>query len=317
MSARPKSEAQCASSVLMIRPARFGSNPVTAPSNRFQFLDRGAPSRETQARARAEFEGLARALADQGVEVCLFDDTPDPPKPDAVFPNNWVSFHADGTVVLYPMLAESRRRERREEILAGLAREHGFRITRTIDLSAHEHDERYLEGTGSLVLDRVHRLAYACLSPRTHLDALGDFAQQLDYEVVSFDAVDAGGVPIYHTNVLMCLGESFAVLCSATIRDAAHRAAVLKIIGESGHDLIDITLEQMAAFAGNMLELRNRAGDSLIVLSARALESLTREQCARLERHGELLSASIPTIERYGGGSVRCMLAEIHLPRRA
>jgi hypothetical protein len=169
----------------------------------------------------------------------------------------------------------------------------------------------------SLVLDRVHRLAYACLSPRTHLDALGDFAQQLDYEVVSFDAVDAAGVPIYHTNVLMCLGESFAVLCGATIRDASRRDAILRIIAESGHDTIDITLEQMTAFAGNMLELRSRSGDPVVVLSVRALESLTREQRARLERHGSLLSASIPTIERYGGGSVRCMLAEIHLPRRS
>jgi hypothetical protein len=301
----------------MIRPARFGSNPVTAPSNRFQFQDTGVPPRETQDQARAEFEELASALAAEDIDVCVFDDTPDPPKPDAVFPNNWVSFHADGTVVLYPMLAESRRRERREEILAGLVREHHFRIARSIDLSAHEDDGRYLEGTGSLVLDRVHRLAYACLSPRTHLDALGDFAQQLDYEVVSFDAVDAAGVPIYHTNVLMCLGESFAVLCGATIRDASRRDAILRIIAESGHDTIDITLEQMTAFAGNMLELRSRSGDPVVVLSVRALESLTREQRARLERHGSLLSASIPTIERYGGGSVRCMLAEIHLPRRS
>lgn len=300
----------------MIRPARFGSNPATAASNRFQFQDTGVPPHEAQSRALAEFEGVVAALAGAGVEVCIVDDTPEPAKPDAVFPNNWVSFHADGTVVLYPMLAESRRQERREEILSRLVREHGFRITRTIDLSWHERDERYLEGTGSLVLDRPNRLAFACLSPRTHLDALGDFAQQLDYEVVSFDAVDACGVPIYHTNVLLCLGESFAVLCGATIRDESRRAALLRIIAGSGHDTLDITLEQMTAFAGNMLELRSRGGEPIVVLSARALDALTREQRSRLEHHGRLLALSIPTIERYGGGSVRCMLAEVHLPRR-
>jgi hypothetical protein len=195
-------------------------------------------------------------------------------------------------------------------------REHGFRITRTIDLTGHERDECYLEGTGSLVLDRVNRLAYACLSPRTHLDALGDFAQQLDYEVVSFDAVDAQGVPIYHTNVVMCLGESFAVLCAATLRDQSRRAAILGIIGDTGHEIVDITLEQMSAFAGNMLELRSRRGEPLLVLSVRSLESLTKDQRTRLERHARLVAVPIPTIERYGGGSVRCMLAEIHLPRR-
>jgi hypothetical protein len=316
MSIRATHESQCASSVLMVRPARFGSNPVTAASNRFQFQDSGVPPAETQQRARAEFEALALALSNAGVEVCVVDDTPAPEKPDAVFPNNWVSFHADGTVVLYPMLAGTRRLERREDILAALVREHGFRITRTIDLTGHERDECYLEGTGSLVLDRVNRLAYACLSPRTHLDALGDFAQQLDYEVVSFDAVDAQGVPIYHTNVVMCLGESFAVLCAATLRDQSRRAAILGIIGDTGHEIVDITLEQMSAFAGNMLELRSRRGEPLLVLSVRALESLTKDQRTRLERHARLVAVPIPTIERYGGGSVRCMLAEIHLPRR-
>ncbi len=309
-------EPQCASSVLMIRPARFGSNPATAASNRFQFQDANAPARETQSHAGAEFDQLVVALTSADVEVCVVDDTPEPPKPDAVFPNNWVSFHADGTVVLYPMLAENRRHERREEILGWLVREHGFRITRTMDLTWHENDERFLEGTGSLVLDRTNRLAFACLSSRTHLDALGDFAQQLDYEIVSFEAVDSHGVAIYHTNVLMCLGESFAVLCGASIRDQVHRAAICRIIEDKGHELIDITLEQMSAFAGNMLELRTRAGQPIVVLSARALQSLGREQQSRLERHAGLLAVSIPTIERYGGGSVRCMLAEVHLPRR-
>jgi hypothetical protein len=310
-------EPQCASSVLMIRPASFGTNPETADSNRFQARHQDAPEREIQRRACAEFDALAQTLTDAGVNVCIAQDSAQPPKPDAVFPNNWLSLHADGTVVLYPMLAASRRRERREELLAWLVRERGFRIGRTVDLTWHESKGQFLEGTGSLVLDRAHRFAFACLSPRTHLDPLGDFAQQLDYEIVTFEAGDAGGVAIYHTNVLMCVGERFAVLCGASIRDATRRAAVERILAESGHELIDIDFEQLAAFAGNMLELRSNAGAALIVLSASALGALTRAQRTGIEKHGRLVAVPIPTIEKYGGGSVRCMLAEIHLPRRS
>jgi hypothetical protein len=309
-------ESQLASSVLMIRPACFGANPETADSNRFQPRQHAAPPPEIQARARTEFDALADALAKAGVNVCVADDSAEPPKPDAVFPNNWVSFHADGTVVLYPMLAENRRRERREDLLAWLVHEHGFRIRRTVDLTGHESAGEFLEGTGSLVLDRAHRFAFASLSPRTHLDPLGDFAQQLDYEVVSFEAFDAGGTAIYHTNVLMCVGERFAVLCGGSVRDEARRAAVRRILEESGHELVDIDFGQLAAFAGNMLQLRSTAGAALIALSTTALASLSRPQRLRLEKHGELLAVPIPTIEKYGGGSVRCMLAEIHLPLR-
>jgi hypothetical protein len=314
---RAFAESQTASSVLMVRPACFGANPETADSNRFQARQQDAPVAEIQVRARAEFDALAHALSDAGVNVCIAEDSVEPPKPDAVFPNNWVSFHADGTVVLYPMMAQSRRRERREDLLAWLAREQGFRIHRTVDLTRHESTGGFLEGTGSLALDRARRIAFACLSPRTHLGPLGDFAQQLDYEVVSFEAGDAEGEAIYHTNVLLCIGERFAVLCAVSIRDEARRAAVRRILEDSGHDLIDIDFGQLAAFAGNMLALRSNAGSPLIVLSAGALESLTRPQRVRLEQHGELLTVPIPTIEKYGGGSVRCMLAEIHLPRRS
>lgn len=313
---RPIHEPQCAHGVLMIRPASFGPNPATAASNRFQVQQLDASAREIQAYAHAEFDALAGALIRAGVHVCVNDDSPEPRKPDAVFPNNWVSFHADGAAVLYPMLAENRRAERREEILAWLVRDHGFHVSRTIDLAWHEREAHYLEGTGSLVLDRVNRFAFASLSPRTQLDPLGDFAQQLDYEVVSFEACDPRGVAIYHTNVLMCVGERFAVLCGASIRDAARRAAVRRILEDSGHEFIDIGFEQLAAFAGNMLELRSTVGDALVVLSARALESLTREQRERVEKHAQLVAVPIPTIEKHGGGSVRCMLAEIHLPPR-
>lgn len=309
-------QSQAAASVLMVRPAAFGANPQTAASNRFQARDAADVDAAVRKSVAAEFDALSGALERAGVEVCIVDDTPLPAKPDAIFPNNWVSFHADGAAVLYPMLASNRRPERRLDVLETIVRVHGFRIARTIDLSAHEDDAVFLEGTGSLVLDRVNRHAFACLSPRTQLDALGDFAQQLDYEIVGFAASDAGGTPIYHTNVLMCVGTSFAVLCEESIENAARRAAVRQILEGTGHEVIDISREQMNAFVGNMLELRGAKG-AVIAMSAAALAVLTSEQRARLESYGALVSAPIPTIERYGGGSVRCMLAEIHLPKRA
>jgi len=308
-----RTEPQSARSVLMVRPVAFGSNPDTRASNAFQQDQPKLAAPELQRLVLREFEGVAQALDRAGVEVLAMDDDPDPPRPDAVFPNNWVSFHADGTIVLYPMLAPSRRLERRTEILERLSKQ--FRITRTIDLTEHERVDAFLEGTGSLVLDRMHRLAFACLSPRTHLDALGDFAQQLDYEIVSFDAVDAGGTPIYHTNVLMCIGERFAALCVESIVDARRQAAIVRILEDAGHETIALTHAQMNAFAGNMLELQGRAG-KVIALSASALGALTADQRRQLEKYGQIVASAIPTIEHCGGGSVRCMLAEIHLPPR-
>jgi hypothetical protein len=300
----------------MVRPAAFGANPQTAASNRFQAQGDVSLDARTLGDVDRELSLLVSALEGHGVEVCLVDDTPQPVKPDAIFPNNWVSFHSDGTAVLYPMLATNRRTERRLDILEHLARQRGFRITRTVDLSKHERDGVYLEGTGSLVLDRVHRNAFACLSPRTHVEALGDFAQQLDYEVVGFEASDAAGTPIYHTNVLMCVGSAFAVVCAEAIDDATRRAAVLRILESTGHEIVAISRRQMSAFAGNMLELRGTGGQPLIAMSASARDSLDAAQVERLSAHGRLVAVAIPTIERFGGGSVRCMLAEIHLPRR-
>lgn len=306
------SEAQSTHHVLMIRPTRFAGNVQTAESNRFQNLDT-PQTEQDQMQACEEFEGLVSALQDAGVHTHVFDDTLEPHKPDSIFPNNWVSFHADGSAVLYPMQAPNRRLERRMDVLQSLSAQ-GFRIARTFDLTAHEQHERYLEGTGSLVLDRLNRIAYACVSPRTDLDVLGDFSQQLDYELVTFEAYDSGDAPIYHTNVLMCIGTRFAVVCTAVI--AAHeRAGVLDMLRGTGRTVIEITAEQMYAFAGNMLELRNARGELLIALSSSALAALGAEQRATLtELAGPLISAPIPTIERLGGGSVRCMLAEIFLP---
>lgn len=311
-----KIESQAANAVLLVRPVAFHGNPETAASNAFQRPPQAADPVAEQAAAAVEFEGLVEVLRSAGVRAVVIDDTLEPATPDSVFPNNWVSFHADGTAVLYPMMAPSRRRERRADILERLARDHGFRIERVIDLSAHETRGRFLEGTGSMVLDRVGRVAYACLSPRTHLDVFAEACRVLDYEPVAFAATDAGGVPIYHTNVLMCLGADFAVVCAEAIRDAGQRDVVLRRLAAGGREIIPISLAQMAAFAGNMLELADPGGERLLALSARALECLAPDQRVTLERRCRLLPAPIAAIEEGGGGSVRCMLAELHLPRR-
>jgi hypothetical protein len=303
-------EPQSARAVLMVRPARFAFNPETAASNAFQAAAAADPNA-----ALREFDALAAALEGAGVEVIVADDTASPAKPDAVFPNNWVSFHRDGTVVLYPMLALNRRLERREAVIEQVVREGGYRVRRTVDLSHREQENKFLEGTGSLVLDRANRIAYACLSPRTDLDVLGEFAQQLDYDLVTFEAVDGEGTPVYHTNVMMAVGARFAVICSETIAPP-HRTAVLQRLEAGGHEVVEISLAQMQGFAGNLLELAPATGN-LIVLSQRALRCLRASQRLRLESHGNVVAVDIPVIERLGGGGVRCMLAEIHLPQRA
>jgi hypothetical protein len=309
-------ESQAASDVLMIRPVRFAGNFETEASNRFQTRDRSLSAARAQAAAVAEFDGLANRLRTAGVTVHTVDDTHEPHTPDSIFPNNWVSFHADGTVVLYPMLAPNRRLERRDDVLAALSAQRGFRIQRVIDLSPHEHGGRFLEGTGSLVLDRVHRVAYACVSPRTDLDVLGDFAQQLDYDVISFEAHDAQGAAIYHTNVLMCVGARFAAVCLESIREQ-ERAGVLDALRATGHPVLELTLGQMGEFAGNMLELKTASGETVVAMSSRAHAALTPAQRDFLREHaGAVVTSDIPTIETLGGGSVRCMLAEIHLPRK-
>ena len=299
----------------MIRPTRFESNPLTAESNRFQGKTSATPA-EQHVAALKEFDSLVIFLRDHGIEVIVVDDTDEPHTPDSIFPNNWVSFHADGRVVLYPMEAENRRTERRTDIVQNLDTEHDFHVSELVDLSHHEANGHYLEGTGSMVLDRVNRIAYACLSSRTQLDALGDFAQRMDYEVVAFDAVDRDGVPIYHTNVLMNIGEQVAVVCGEAISSDEQREAVLERISATGHSVVSLNFDQLDAFAGNMLELRTSAGERLIAMSQQARESLDDSQLAVLEANGKVLSVPIENIESSAGGSVRCMLAEIHLPHR-
>jgi hypothetical protein len=308
-------EPQSARAVLMVRPTSFGFNPQTASSNAFQQAADSPGEIETQDRVLVEFDGLAKTLQRAGVEVLIAPDTPQPAKPDAIFPNNWVSFHFDGTVALYPMLAPNRRVERREEVLDQVIREGRFRVSRTVDLTHREAEGKYLEGTGSLVLDRAHRVAYASLSPRTDLDVLGEFAQLLDYELVTFETCDGSSQPVYHTNVVMAIGTSFAVVCGEAIQRSQHRNAVFNKLRAAGHDIVDISPRQMQGFAGNLLELAPASG-RVIVLSTTAWDCLESAQRRILESHAKLIPVKIPTIERIGGGGVRCMLAELHLPKR-
>lgn len=307
-----KKESQLASAVLMIRPVRFQSNPHTAKSNKFQGRNPSSPAQQ-QIDAASEFDDLRAALEANGIQVLEFEDTAVPHTPDAIFPNNWVSFHADGTVVLYPMEAPNRRTERRPDIIEALSAQYGFQVRQILDLSTHEEQGQYLEGTGSLVLDRVNRIAYACLSSRTHLDALGDFAQRMNYKVVAFDAVDRDGAPIYHTNVLMNVGEELAVICDEAIPRQDQREAVMESLKSTGHDVIQLTFAQMESFAGNMLELRSASGERVIAMSEQARRSLTEAQLRKIKANAKVISAPIDKIESSAGGSVRCMLAEVHL----
>jgi len=314
---RQSSRRQCAEAVMVIRPACFGYNPETAGTNKFQQLPAAAGGAEV-ATARHEFDGLAGALRGDGVRVCVVEDTADPPKPDAVFPNNWVSFHEDGTVVLYPMQPASRRRERRREIIDTVADRLGYKVSRVLDLTSHETQGRYLEGTGSLVLDHLERTAYACISPRTHPEVVKEWARELGYEPIVFSAVDRGGVPLYHTNVLMCIGEK-AVVVGAEAIVAGDRGRVLERLRASGREIVELKQGEIERFAGNMLELGTwdeALGDyRVLVMSETARHALSADAFARLSAcTDEVLAVPIPTIERLGGGSVRCMLAEVFLP---
>lgn len=305
---------QCAGAILMVRPKAFGFNEETAPSNRFQ-QPGGAP--DVPARALAEFDAFAAALQSEGVTVCVAEDSIDPRKPDAVFPNNWVSFHADGTVVLYPMQAPNRRAERRPEIVDAVAAATGFRVRRIVDLTGHEKAGRFLEGTGSLVLDQRARVAYACRSPRTDESVAREWARELGFELEMFGARDAAGAPIYHTNVVMSIGARFAVAALENI-EPADRERIADRLRATGRDLVAIGDAEMRGFAGNVLEVGSwdeHLGDfGILVLSRTARQALKPAAFARLSAAVDsVLPVPVETIERHGGGSVRCMLAEVFL----
>lgn len=310
---------KCASNVLMIEPVAFGFNEETAKNNYFQQNDE-TPEAKIQAQALAEFRGMVELLRANGINVMVEKDTLEPHTPDSIFPNNWVSFHSCGKVVLYPMFAENRRAERRPEILERLSRE-GFEVKTKLNLTGYERAAKpeFLEGTGSIVLDRDSRAAYACLSPRTSKNLFEIFCRELDYQPIVFKAfhnVDGMQMPIYHTNVMMCVADRYVIVCLSAINDRAERAMVEQSIIESGKELIKITESQMHSFAGNMLQLCNADGEKFLVMSEAARSSLEPEQIAQIESYNKILSPAIPTIERYGGGSARCMIAEVFLRRK-
>ena len=294
----------------MIRPVNFVFNEQTAGSNAFQ--NRNTEQQRVQANALQEFDRFVNVLRENGVEVIVIDDTAEPHTPDSIFPNNWVSFHNDGTVFLYPMMAENRRLERREDIIMQLEDE--FKVKHVIDLSHFELENKFLEGTGSMVLDRENKIAYACLSPRTNKEVLEAFCKDSDYKSVLFHAVDQSGMDIYHTNVLMCVGSSYAVICLDSIKDEAEKQSVINSFQTTQKQIVAISFEQMNHFAGNMLEVQNKDGESLLVMSKSAWDSLNYEQKAILSSFSKPVYSDISTIENNGGGSARCMMAEVHLP---
>ncbi len=303
---------QSTDAVVMIRPSQFYPNPETALDNAFQQTIDAAVSPEVEKTAQAEFDRAVAALSAAGVTVHVFEDTPDPPKPDAVFPNNWFSTHEDGRVVLYPMYSPSRRAERRLDLIERLRQL--YRMTGIVDYSPYEERGLYLEGTGSLVLDYVQRIAYVSLSRRADREPLEKFCADFDYEPLTFQSTGADGRPIYHTNVMMCLGTQFALVGLEVINDRAQRARLRARLEATGKTVIELTRHQIENFAGNALELHNEEG-KLLVLSARAAAHLTAEQRATIKRFARLLPLGLPTIE-LAGGSARCMMATIHLPPR-
>jgi hypothetical protein len=300
--------AQCARAVCMLRPARFGFNPETARSNHLQ---RPGADAAADARAgRAEFDAMVAQLRAAGVRVAVLEDEPEPARPDAVFPNNWISFHADGTTVVYPMASPLRRLERRVTAMLEVAATVGHHERRRVDLTGHERDGRFLEGTGSLVLDHPARVAYLARSPRSDEGVAREWCAELGFALEAFDAATAEGASIYHTNVLLWIGEQVVGFGGDWIA-AADRARVRERLLATGRELVELRDAQLAAFAGNMLEVQSQAG-RVLVMSATAAAALDSAQRATLERHtGPVVVAAVPVIEARGGGSVRCMLAEV------
>jgi len=294
----------------MVRPVRFGFNEQTAVNNSFQ---RRGLELSAQEMALAEFDNFVTLLRTNGVEVTVVEDTPDPHTPDSIFPNNWFSTHESGELVLYPMCAPNRRMERKETVLK-VIKEIGSKgkMKRLVDLTSWEEKNLFLEGTGSLILDRPNKLAFVCRSPRSDEKVLEQFCEELDYEYFIFDATDNNGSLIYHTNVMMCIGEKFVVACLDSIKNIAERESFIAFVEDCDKELVEISMEQMENFAGNMLQLRGKGGEPLLIMSATAKRSLTAEQLATLSSYCRILAPELEAIETNGGGSARCMIAEIY-----
>jgi hypothetical protein len=299
---------QNTSHILMIRPVAFAFNKQTAVNNAFQQSEMQS---NTQQLALQEFSGLVKVLQDNGVNVLVIDDTAEPHTPDSIFPNNWFSTHEEGIMALYPMFAENRRSERRPDIAQYISDK--FKLNDIIDYTSYEQDNVFLEGTGSMVLDRESRICYACISARTHKELLVKFCNNFGYELLDFHAVDANNTPVYHTNVVMSVADKFMVVCLETVKDAHERE---RIVQSTSKEVIEISLAQMSQFAGNMLEVVNKSGEHLMVMSETAYNCLTLQQITRIENHARIIHSDIHTIETSGGGSVRCMMAEIFLEEK-
>ncbi|WP_397302625.1 citrulline utilization hydrolase CtlX [Pedobacter sp. UC225_61] len=300
---------QTTNHILMIRPVDFKFNEQTAGNNKFQ---QATEQSDVQQQALAEFDGFVKMLRTNGVDVTVIDDTLDPATPNSIFPNNWVSFHDDGSVYLYPMFSENRRWERRKDIIDQLSQQ--FEVNHISDLSFFEQQVLFLEGTGSMVLDRENKIAYACLSVRTDEEVLNNFCMLTGYTPVCFQAIDETNFPIYHTNVMMCIGDTFAVVCFDSIPNQQEKENVKQRLSSTGKEIVTISFDQMNHFAGNMLQVQNKNKERLLVMSEQAYLSLEKDQVIALEKHCKLIYAPLYTIEKNGGGSARCMLAEIHLP---
>lgn len=304
---------QTTNTILMIRPVRFDLNEQTVASNAFQQRQRTESGEVIQQAAQTEFDQFVHRLKQAGVNVIVVDDTIEPATPDSIFPNNWISFHSNADIYLYPMQAPNRRLERRPDIIKHL-QDKGFQVKQIQDLSHSEQENIFLEGTGSMVLDRTNKKVYACLSPRTDAQLLQKWCNAANYNPIVFHAHDANGQEIYHTNVVMCIASQYAVICLEAIKDTAERQKVSDALTASKHEIIEISLEQMNSFAGNMLQVHNNAGKPLLVMSQQAYDALNDTQRQTLHQYNDIVSSPIPTIERYGGGSARCMMAEVFLP---
>lgn len=309
---------QITNTVLMIRPIAFRMNEQTAVNNYYQKVLDALTPETINAKAQEEFDHFADVLKQNGVNVVVIQDTKEPDTPDSIFPNNWISFHENGDVVLYPMFAENRRLERREDVL-DILEEQGFVIENVMDYTSAEEENMFLEGTGSMILDRANKKVYCALSPRAEEELVIQFCEDNEMLPVIFESyqtVNGERKLIYHTNVMMCLGETFAVICLDSIDDKNERKNVVKQLKEDGKEIIEITEEQVNNFAGNMLELTNDKGEKLLIMSTQAYNILTPNQIKTLEKHARIVHSSLDIIEACGGGSARCMLAEVFLPRK-
>ena len=309
---------QITNSVLMIRPINFRANEQTMVNNYYQKKDTSLLPNAIQKKAQNEFDTLVNKLTTNGIEVIVVNDTEDTDTPDAIFPNNWISFHEDKTVAIYPMFAENRRLERREDILEIIEKK-GFLIENIVDYTSAEEEELFLEGTGSIILDRENHKAYCALSPRADEDLFIEFCEDFEYTPVIFTAnqtVNGKRETIYHTNVMMCIAETFAVICLDAIDDKKERKNVIKHLKENNKQVIAITEAQVNQFTGNMLQLKGKNDNSFLIMSTSAFKSLHQNQIKLIEKHTNIIHSDLSTIEKNGGGSARCMMAEVFLPKK-